>query len=202
MLAILAVSDKRNIGSLASGLLRLGWEVVATEGTRRFLREAGHEVGGVADLAGVPTLLGGRVKTLTVSVMGGILATETESDLREMAEYGIPRVDLVCCNYYLLPEPEPGMEVTRFRERIDVGGPAMLRGAAKNFEQVVPLSDPDDYDDVLKALEQGGGAASAVSRSHRLALAEKAFRTSSAYDASVAALFHPMVTSSATGGIA
>jgi phosphoribosylaminoimidazolecarboxamide formyltransferase/IMP cyclohydrolase len=189
MLAILAVSDKRNIGSLASGLLRLGWEVVATEGTQRLLHEAGHEVGSVADLAGVPTLLGGRVKTLTVPVMGGILATETESDLREMAEYGIPRVDLVCCNYYLLPDPEPGMDVNRFRERVDIGGPAMLRGAAKNFARVIPLSDPDDYDDVLKSLEQGGGGVSAVPLSHRLALAEKAFRMSSEYDASVEALF-------------
>lgn len=190
MLAILAVSDKRNVEPLAAGLLRLGWDVVATEGTHQLLEEAGHEVGRVADLAGVPTLLDGRVKTLTVSVMGGILARDTESDLREMAEYAIPRVDLVCCNYYELPEPEPGMDPARFRERVDVGGPAMLRAAAKNFERVIPLSDPNDYEELLKLLEQGGGAASGVPLSHRLTLAEKAFRISSAYDASVATLFH------------
>lgn len=119
--------------------------------------------------------------------MGGILARETESDLREMAEYQIPRIDLVCCNYYLLPEP--GVDPARFRERVDVGGPAMLRGAAKNFEHVIPLSDPEDYDDVVKLLEQGGGRPSSVPTSRRLALAEKAFRISSAYDACVAELF-------------
>lgn len=189
MLAILAVSDKRNIDALAEGLLRLGWDVVATEGTHRLLQEAGHEVGRVADLAGVPTLLGGRVKTLTVSVMGGILARDTESDLEEIAEYGIPRVDLVCCNYYLLPELEEGLDLAGFRERVDIGGPAMLRGAAKNCEHVIPLSDPDDYDDVLKLLEHGGGTASAVPMRHRLRLAEKAFRISAAYDESVSALF-------------
>ncbi|MFD5468090.1 hypothetical protein ACFWIQ_35565 [Kitasatospora sp. NPDC127059] len=189
MLAVLAVSDKRNIEPLAAGLLRLGWRVAATEGTYRLLRDAGHQVENIADLAGVPTLLGGRVKTLTVSVMGGILARETESDLREMAEYGIPRIDLVCNNYYLLPEPQPGLEPAGFREKVDVGGPAMLRGAAKNFEHVIPLSDPDDYDEVLKLLEQGGGSPSAVPVERRLALAGKAFRISSAYDASVAELF-------------
>ncbi|MFG2822868.1 hypothetical protein ACGFX4_25980 [Kitasatospora sp. NPDC048365] len=187
MLAVLAVSDKRNIEPLAAGLVRLGWRVAATEGTYRLLRDAGHPVEGIADLAGVPTLLGGRVKTLTVSVMGGILARETESDLREMAEHGIPRIDLVCNNYYLLPEP--GQEPAAFREKVDVGGPAMLRGAAKNFEHVIPLSDPDDYDEVLKLLEEGGGSPSAVPVECRLALAEKAFRISSAYDASVAELF-------------
>ncbi|MDH6111732.1 AICAR transformylase/IMP cyclohydrolase PurH [Kitasatospora sp. MAP12-15] len=187
MLAVLAVSDKRNIEPLAAGLLRLGWQVAATEGTHRLLRDAGHQVERIADLAGVPTLLGGRVKTLTVSVMGGILARETESDLREMAEYGIPRIDLVCCNYYLLPEPGP--DPAQFRERVDVGGPAMLRGAAKNFEHVIPLSDPDDYDEVVGLLEQGGGLPSSVPTDRRLALAGKAFRISSAYDARVAELF-------------
>ncbi|KOG37058.1 phosphoribosylaminoimidazolecarboxamide formyltransferase [Streptomyces resistomycificus] len=189
MLAILAVSDKRNIATLAGGLLRLGWDVVATEGTHRLLRNEGHDVGRVADLAGVPTLLGGRVKTLTLSVMGGILARDTETDLKEIAEYGIPRVDLVCCNYYILPELVDGMDLTAFRERVDIGGPAMLRGAAKNCEHVIPLSDPDDYEQVLGLLGQEGGAASAVPMSHRLRLAEKAFEISAAYDASVSALF-------------
>lgn len=189
MLAVLAVSDKRNIESLAAGLLRLGWRVAATDGTHRLLRDAGHDVEHITGIAGIPTLLGGRVKTLTVSVMGGILARETGSDLREMAEYGISRIDLVCNNYYLLPEPGPELDPARFRERVDVGGPAMLRGAAKNFEHVIPLSDPDDYEDVLKLLEQGSGAPSAVPTEHRLTLAEKAFRISSAYDAAVAELF-------------
>ncbi|MFD9356335.1 hypothetical protein [Streptomyces sp. NPDC060031] len=191
MLAVLAVSDKRNIDTLAAGLLRLGWDVVATEGTHRLLREAGHEVGHVADLAGAPTLLGGRVKTLTLSVMGGILARDTESDLAEIAEYGITRVDLVACNYYVLPQLAAGMDFAGFREKIDVGGPAMLRGAAKNCEHVIPLSDPDDYDSVVKLLDGAGGSPSAIGMPQRLALAEKAFAISAAYDDSVRALFRP-----------
>ncbi|MCS0639659.1 hypothetical protein NX801_29285 [Streptomyces sp. LP05-1] len=189
MLAVLAVSDKRNIGTLAAGLLRLGWDVVATEGTQRLLAGAGHSVGRVADLAGAPTLLGGRVKTLTLSVMGGILARDTPSDLAEIAAYDITRIDLVCCNYYLLPEAEPDLDFAAFREKIDVGGPAMLRGAAKNCEHVVPLSDPDDYAEILELLERGGGAPAAVPPARRLALAEKAFAISAAYDESVRALF-------------
>ncbi|SCL14971.1 phosphoribosylaminoimidazolecarboxamide formyltransferase [Micromonospora nigra] len=184
MLAVLAVSDKRDVDRLAMGLLGLGWDVVATEGTRRLLAEHGVEVGAVADLAGVPTLLGGRVKTLTVSLMGGILARDDPADLAEVAQHGISRVDLVACNYYLLPERAPRMSFEEFREKIDVGGPAMLRAAAKNCAHVVPLSDPDDYPVVLKELAEGG-----VSPERRIALARKAFDISAAYDASISRLF-------------
>jgi phosphoribosylaminoimidazolecarboxamide formyltransferase/IMP cyclohydrolase/phosphoribosylaminoimidazolecarboxamide formyltransferase len=189
MLAVLAVSDKRNIDELADGLLNLGWDVVATEGTRRLLSERGVRVGGVADLAGVPTLLGGRVKTLTVSIMGGILARDTESDLLEVKTHDITRVDLVCCNYYRLPSPAGGLPLERFRELIDVGGPAMLRGAAKNCAHVIPLSDPDDYADVLRTLADGGGSPASVGMARRVALARKAFEISARYDASVVDLF-------------
>ncbi|MHC3463300.1 hypothetical protein [Streptomyces flavovirens] len=189
MLAVLAVSDKRDIDTLAAGLLRLGWDVVATEGTQRVLAEAGQKVGHVADLAGAPALLGGRVKTLTLPVMGGILARETASDLAEMAAYDITRVDLVCCNYYVLPEATEGVGFAGFREKIDVGGPAMLRGAAKNCEHVIPLSDPDDYAPVLDLLDSGAGSPSAIPLTRRLALAEKAFEISAAYDEAVRALF-------------
>ncbi|WP_018790255.1 hypothetical protein [Salinispora arenicola] len=183
MLAVLAVSDKRNIEELATGLLGLGWDVVATEGTRRLLRDRGVTVGAVSDLAGVPTLLGGRVKTLTVSLMGGILARDEPADRAEVERHGLTRVHLVCCNYYRLPDPQPAQPFERFRELIDVGGPAMLRAAAKNCAHVVPLSDPDDYAGVLKALADGG-----VDRRQRLDLARKAFAVSAAYDTSVAAL--------------
>jgi len=193
VLAVLAVSDKRNIDELAAGLLNLGWDVVATEGTRRLLSERGVRVGGVADLAGVPTLLGGRVKTLTVSIMGGILARDTESDLLEVKTHDITRVDLVCCNYYRLPEPDGGLPLERFRELIDVGGPAMLRGAAKNCAHVIPLSDPDDYAEVLRELTDGGGSPVSVGMARRVALARKAFEISARYDASVVDLFAGVV---------
>src|SRR5882724_6220812 len=183
MLAVLGVSDKRNIEVLAAGLLSLGWQVVATEGTHRAIAEAGYQVGRVGDLAGVPTLLSGRVKTLTVSVMAGILARDTPSDVEELARYDITRVDLVACNYYRLP-PAAG-SLAYFREKVDIGGPAMLRGAAKNCAHVVPLSDPDDYQPVLDALAAGDGTAESVPLSFRVALAAKAFRRSAEYDESV-----------------
>jgi AICAR transformylase/IMP cyclohydrolase PurH len=183
MLAVLAVSDKRNIEQLAVGLLESGWDVAATEGTRGALADRGVEVGSVADLAGVPTLLGGRVKTLTVTVMGGILARDCESDILEMKTHDITRVDLVCCNYYRLPASTGGLPLEQFREKIDIGGPAMLRGAAKNCENVIPLTDPDDYPAVLHALRTGG-----VHLTYRMALARKAFEVSAAYDASVVEL--------------
>lgn len=185
MLAVLAVSDKRHIEVLATGLLKLGWTVAATQGTASVLSRRGVQVGGIAELAGVPTLLGGRLKTLTVPVMGGILARDTESDRREAAAYHIPRVDLVCCNFYQLPEPAGDLSFEEFRELIDVGGPAMLRGAAKNCEHVIPLSDPDDYAGVLDALAAGGGSPDSVSLAYRLTLARKAFQISTAYDAAV-----------------
>lgn len=187
MLAVLGVSDKRDIGTLAGGLLALGWDVVATEGTRASVAAAGHRVGSVADLAGVPSLFGGRVKTLTVSVMAGILARDTDADLAEMREHGITRVDLVACNYYRLPEP--GTALDGFRERVDIGGPAMLRAAAKNYANVIPLTDPDDYPAVLAALQAGGGDPAAVPMATRLALATKTFAVSRDYDAAVHALF-------------
>ncbi|HET6482018.1 MAG TPA: phosphoribosylaminoimidazolecarboxamide formyltransferase [Actinoplanes sp.] len=183
MLAVLAVSDKRNVEELATGLLGLGWNVVATDGTRAVLRERGITVRAVSELAGVPTLLGGRVKTLTVSLMGGILARDEPGDLAEVEQHGIQRVDLVCCNYYRLPEPQQNLPFERFRELIDVGGPAMLRAAAKNCAHVIPLSDPDDYAGVLKALAEGG-----VDGARRLSLARRAFDISAAYDAAVARL--------------
>ncbi|OLR92235.1 phosphoribosylaminoimidazolecarboxamide formyltransferase [Actinokineospora bangkokensis] len=187
MLAVLGVSDKRSIEVLAGGLLDLGWDVVATEGTRRAIAEAGLSVGAVSDLAGVPTMLGGRVKTLTVSVMAGILARDAEPDLSELAEHGVERVHLVACNYYVLPAAASSMD--QFREKIDVGGPAMLRAAGKNCAHVVPLCDPDDYAGVVAELAAAGGSPEGVSQERRFALAAKAFEVSAAYEASVAALF-------------
>ncbi|MEV6716634.1 hypothetical protein AB0M48_31885 [Lentzea sp. NPDC051208] len=182
MLAVLGVSDKRGIDVLARGLLDLGWDVVATEGTQRLCAEAGLPVRAVADLAGVPTLLGGRVKTLTVSVMAGILARDDESDLAELSRYDITRVDLVACNYYRLPTDPASF--ADFREKVDIGGPAMLRAAAKNCAHVVPLTDPDDYAGVLEQL-----AAGEVPVATRLALAAKAFRISAEYEQAVAELY-------------
>lgn len=187
MLAVLAVSDKRDIGRLAGGLLDLGWDVVASEGTRRVIGRAGHEAGDIADLAGVPTLLGGRVKALTVSVMAGILATDAPSDEADLRQYGIRRVSLVCSNFARVPGD--GTAAERVWNSVDIGGPAMLRAAAKNCAHVIPLSDPGDYPAVLAALADGDGTVAAVPLARRVSLAAKAFRLSSEYDRRVSVLF-------------
>jgi AICAR transformylase/IMP cyclohydrolase PurH len=165
----------------------MGWDVVATEGTRRAISEAGHVAGDIADLAGVPTLLGGRVKALTVSVMAGILATDAPSDLAELRHYGIRRVSLVCSNFVQVPGDEPAAE--RVWNSVDIGGPTMLRAAAKNCAHVIPLADPDDYPAVLAALAGGDGTVAAVPREHRISLAAKAFKLSSQYDQRISELF-------------
>jgi AICAR transformylase/IMP cyclohydrolase PurH len=188
VLAVLGVSDKRDIGRLAGGLLGLGWEVVATDGTRGAISQSGHATGSIADLAGVPTLLGGRVKALTVSVMAGILATDTASDLAELQQYNIRRVSLVCCNF--VPVPQLAPDAARLWDSVDIGGPAMLRAAAKNCAHVIPLADPDDYPDVLAALADGDGTAASVPLGYRMTLAAKAFLLSSEYDQQVFTRFH------------
>jgi AICAR transformylase/IMP cyclohydrolase PurH len=186
VLAILGVSDKRDIGRLAGGLLELGWQVVATEGTRQAIGAAGHIVGHIAELAGVPTLLGGRVKALTVSVLAGILATDSESDQAELRQYGITRVDLVCCNF----TPLSGSGTSAgFPENVDIGGVTMLRSAAKNYAHVIPLTDPDDYPAVLSTLRHGDGTIESVPVKLRAGLAAKVFTVSSRYDTTVRAQF-------------
>lgn len=184
MLAILGVSDKRDIGSFAGGLLGLGWTVVATEGTCRAITSAAHTVGRIADLAGVPTLLGGRVKALTVSVMAGILATNSDADQADLRRYGITRVDLVCGNFRTLPAPG-----TDFVESVDIGGVTMLRAAAKNYAHVIPVADPDDYPAVLDALRGGDGSVESVPVEFRARLAAKVFALSSEYDKAVREAF-------------
>lgn len=188
--AVLAVSDKRGIEGLARGLAGLGWELLATDGTQRLLAEAGVEAAPVADAAGVPTILGGRVKTLTAPLMGGILCRPDDpGDREDMRRHGLRSFGLVACNYYRLPDPASVRSLDDFRERIDVGGPAMLRAAAKNCAAVLPVCDPDDYDRVLALLQRAEGP-EGVGERERLALARKAFDYSADYEAQVRALFH------------
>ncbi|ONI77979.1 phosphoribosylaminoimidazolecarboxamide formyltransferase [Actinosynnema sp. ALI-1.44] len=179
MIAILSVSDKTGIGDFAGGLLELGWEIAASDGTHRAI---GRDVGRISDLARIPALLGGRVKALTVSVMAGILARDTPADLAELQAADIRRIHLVCCNFGALPDRATSL--ADFQDAVDIGGPAMLRAAAKNCAHVIPLTDPADYPDVIAALNRGE-----VPVESRTALAAKAFRVSSDYDARVGALF-------------
>ncbi|MEX2211848.1 MAG: bifunctional phosphoribosylaminoimidazolecarboxamide formyltransferase/IMP cyclohydrolase [Gaiellaceae bacterium] len=170
MRALISVSDKTGLAEFAQGLADLGAELVASGGTAAFLEEHGLEVTSVEELTKVPELLGGRVKTLHPRVHAAILA-RPEDDL---SEHGIEPFDVVCVNLYPF-EQEPGVEL------IDVGGPSMLRGAAKNFVRVVAVSRPEQYDEVLAELRAGG-----VSEETRRRLAADAFAATARYDAAIA----------------
>jgi len=181
--ALISVSDKRGIVGFAQGLVALGWEVVSTGGTAGALRKAGVPVIGVEEVTGFPEILDGRVKTLHPAVHGGLLGRPDEPTHRDaMAAHGIRPFDLVAVNLYPFQETVAHPDVTDedALENIDIGGPSMLRSAAKNHEFVVPVVDPRDYDPVLRMLRDGG-----VPRGCRRALAAKVFTHTADYDSAV-----------------
>ena len=173
--ALLSVHDKTGIADLASALHGLGWDIVSSGGTARVLVDAGVPVTDVADITGVPAILDHRVVTLHPKVHGGILADRSkQSHLDELSAHGIGMIDLVVVNLYPFAG-NPGIEL------IDVGGPAMVRAAAKNHAHVGVVVDTADYDVVVEMIREG----SLDERARRM-LAQKAFRITSAYDASIA----------------
>ena len=186
--ALLSVYDKTGLGAFAKGLAELGFELVTSGGTATFLEEQGLAVTRVESVTEFPELLGGRVKTLHPRIHAGILARRgLEDDLAELEGQGIETFDLVCINLYpfeqVAASRRPEQEIV---EMIDVGGPAMLRAAAKNHSWVTPVCRPEDYDDVLRELRSRGGETSLDTR-RRLATA--AFARTAAYDAAIAAWF-------------
>jgi phosphoribosylaminoimidazolecarboxamide formyltransferase/IMP cyclohydrolase len=183
--ALLSVSDKTGLVDFARGLVALGVEVLSTGGTLRHLVEAGVPVTAVSDVTGFPEILDGRVKTLHPRIHGGILADRGKpAHLAALAEHGIERVDVVAVNLYPFRETvrDPATTLEQGIEQIDIGGPAMVRGAAKNHAGVAVVVDPADYPVLLAALRDGGGAAP---QALRLALAAKAFAHTQAYDAAI-----------------
>ena len=180
--ALISVSDKRGLDGLGQGLAQLGWSVLSTGGTASALREAGCEVTEVGDHTGFPEILGGRVKTLHPKVFAGILAAPTPDHEAQIAELGIPRIDLVVVNLYPFRETvaRDGVSLAEAVEKIDIGGPSLLRAAAKNHARVAVVVDPDDYDSVLSELRDGG-----IGEATRRRLALKAFRHTAAYDAAI-----------------
>ncbi|WP_027483757.1 bifunctional phosphoribosylaminoimidazolecarboxamide formyltransferase/IMP cyclohydrolase, partial [Deinococcus pimensis] len=177
MRALLSVSDKTGIVDFARGLAERGWDLVSTGGTLATLREAGLNATAVSDVTGFPEILDGRVKTLHPGIHGGILARRDEGHLAELAAHGIDTIDLVCVNLYPFRETiARGVTEAEALENIDIGGPAMLRAAAKNFPGVIVLVDPADY---ARALEGN------LDLDERRALARKAFAHTSAYDAAI-----------------
>ena len=182
--ALVSVFDKTGLEEMARGLYRLGIEIVSTGGTLKFLQEKGIPVVAVSDVTGFPEMLEGRVKTLHPKVHGGILAKRSDSEhLDALAEHGIERIDLVVVNLYPFRETVArGASFAETVEMIDVGGPTMVRAAAKNFDGVAVVVDPADYSRVLAALEQGRGV---VPEPLRRELALKAFRQTASYDAAI-----------------
>ncbi|MDX1503754.1 MAG: bifunctional phosphoribosylaminoimidazolecarboxamide formyltransferase/IMP cyclohydrolase [Thermoanaerobaculia bacterium] len=183
--ALISVFDKRGVVDLGRGLHRLGVEIVSTGGTAEALAREGVPIVRVSEATGVPEMLDGRVKTLHPRIHGGILADRSKSShLAELTRLGIPPIDLVVVNLYpFYDTARSGASFEEVVEMIDIGGPAMIRAAAKNHRGVAVVVDPDDYPQVLAALEDADGV---VPGALRRRLAIKAFRHTQTYDAEIA----------------
>jgi phosphoribosylaminoimidazolecarboxamide formyltransferase/IMP cyclohydrolase len=188
MRALLSLSNKSGLVPFARRLAALGCELVSTGGTAKALAEAGLPVINVSDVTGFPEMLDGRVKTLHPKIHGGILARRhREDDQAALAAHGITTIDLVVVNLYPFAEAaaKPDLPFDALIEEIDIGGPSMVRAAAKNFRDVLIVVDPGDYDRVASALEAGRGVAGA-DPALRFELARKALAHTAAYDTIIA----------------
>ncbi|HZP36991.1 MAG TPA: bifunctional phosphoribosylaminoimidazolecarboxamide formyltransferase/IMP cyclohydrolase [Methylomirabilota bacterium] len=185
--ALISVHDKTGVVDFARGLVALGAEIVSTGGTARLLRESGLAVVDVAEVTGFPEMLDGRVKTLHPKVHGGLLARRDRPEHMEaLARHGIRPIDLVAVTLYPFEQTvaRPGVALEEAIENIDIGGPGMIRGAAKNHAHVAVVTDPAQYGPVLEELCRAGGVLSAETR---FRLAAEAFRRTAQYDAAIAA---------------
>ncbi len=185
--ALISVSDKTGVVDFARALTGRGVEILSTGGTARLLRDAGIACRDVSDYTGFPEMMDGRVKTLNPKVHGGILARrDREDDLAAMCEHGIAAIDLVCVNLYPFRAAvaRDGCTVDDAVENIDIGGPCMVRAAAKNHRFVTVVVDPADYAMVLAAIDDG-----TLDENRRRALAVKAFAHTAAYDGAIANYF-------------
>ena len=182
-LALFSLSNKRGLVEFAEELINFGWEFLASGGTAQVLREAGVPATDVADYTGSPEILEGRVKTLHPAVAGGLLAGSTEAHAEDLNRIGARFIDLVVCNLYpfqaAVSSGEAALEEAI--ENIDIGGVTLLRAAAKNFQRVTVVSDPQDYEIVLAELRTSGK----VGLDARRRLAEKAFALTASYDAAI-----------------
>jgi phosphoribosylaminoimidazolecarboxamide formyltransferase/IMP cyclohydrolase len=186
--ALISVYDKDGIDTFARALSELGWELVSSGGTASFLQEQGLDVTTVEDVTAAPEMLGGRVKTLHPRIHAGILARrDVPEHVNTLAEHDIAPIDLVCVNLYPFAAvaAERGKTEAEVVEMIDVGGPSMLRAAAKNFSHVTVVSSPDQYDNVVAELREHGD----TTEDTRRTLARVAFETSAVYEATIANWF-------------
>jgi phosphoribosylaminoimidazolecarboxamide formyltransferase/IMP cyclohydrolase len=171
--ALISVSDKTGVAEFAAGLAALGVEIISTGGTAKLLREKGLKVRDVSELTGFPEMLDGRVKTLHPKVHGGLLAIRSNPEhQKQVQEHGIGFIDLVAVNLYPFEKTaaKPGVKFEEVIENIDIGGPSMIRSAAKNHEDVTVVVDAADYPLVLEELQKNNGC---VSRETRVRLARQ-----------------------------
>ena len=185
MRALFSVSDKTGLVEFAKGLVESGWEIIATGGTQKLLEDSGVKTTGISDVTGFPEICGGRVKTLHPRVHGGLLGRrDNPGDMAQLKENGIETIDMVCVNLYPFEATvaKPGCTLEDAVEHIDIGGPSMLRSAAKNFAAVTVVCDPGDYDVVLDEIRRFGN----TDIDTRIKLSAKAYTHTAQYDAHIA----------------
>ena len=181
--AIISVYDKSGVVEFAEALRDLGFEILSTGGTAAELSKAGIPVTSVSEVTGFPEILGGRVKTLHPVIHAGILARATREHQEELERHGIDSIQLVAVNLYPFEKTieRPGVTLEEAVENIDIGGPTMVRAAAKNHERVTVVTDPGRYSEIISELRSKGR----VSKATRARLAALAFRHTSQYDAAI-----------------
>ena len=185
MRVLVSVSDKTGLVPFVKGLQAAGWEVIATGGTQRLLEDEGVKTIGISEVTGFPEICDGRVKTLHPKVHGALLARRDEpSHMQALAENGIETIDMVCVNLYPFRETiaKEGVTMAEAIEKIDIGGPSMLRSAAKNWNDVTVVCDPTDYDTILSEVRATGN----TTRETRLRLSAKAYTHTAEYDCCIA----------------
>ncbi len=184
MKALISVSDKTGVVEFAKGLVALGWEILSTSGTMKLLKESGVPVTSVSDVTGFPEICDGRVKTLHPKIHGALLARrDIPEHMKELKDNGIDTIDLVCVNLYPFRETiaKPDVTMEDAVEHIDIGGPSMLRSAAKNWESVTVVCNPADYETILSEIKADGN----TTRETRLKLSAKAYTHTAEYDMAI-----------------
>ena len=185
MRALVSVSDKCGVVEFCENLRRLGWEIIATGGTQKLLEDSGVKTIGISDVTGFPEICDGRVKTLHPKVHGGLLARrDDESHLKALKDNSIEFIDMVCVNLYPFRQTisKPDVKMEDAIENIDIGGPSMLRSAAKNYRDVTVVCDPTDYARIIAEIEEGGN----TTLKTRLELSAKAYTHTAEYDMCIA----------------
>jgi len=183
--ALISVTDKSGIEDLARALAGFGVEILSTGGTAKALARAGIAIREVSDFTGFPEMLDGRVKTLHPKIHGGILAIRSRPEhVQAMSAHGIVPIDLVAVNLYAFEKTvaRPGCTLEEAVENIDIGGPTLLRAAAKNYPFVTVVTDPQDYAEIIRELSASGGS---VSEETNFRLAKKVFRLTHEYDGAI-----------------